>query len=83
MHLHNCPSGISGWTIRKDSCLSYKLGAMGTSSEKRWGEVMAVVKSCFVELKEGCNRVCMNITVDLRDDGAHRFEDMVKSEGRL
>ena len=65
--------------IIKDSGLSYKLGAMGTSIEGEWDQIMAVVRSCFDELKKDCSRVYMNITVDYRKGGVNRIEGKVRS----
>ncbi|MDH4201212.1 MAG: MTH1187 family thiamine-binding protein, partial [Spirochaetia bacterium] len=36
--------------IIQDSKLPYKMGAMGTTIEGEWDEVMAVVKQCFDEM---------------------------------
>jgi uncharacterized protein (TIGR00106 family) len=65
--------------IIKDSGLPYKLGAMGTSIEGEWDEVMDVVTRCFEELKQDCSRVYMGITGDYRKKGKNRITAKVKS----
>jgi len=65
--------------IIKDSGLPYKLGAMGTSIEGEWDEVIDVVTRCFEELKEDCSRVYMGITGDYRKKGKNRITAKVES----
>src|SRR5210317_404689 len=65
--------------IIKDSGLPYKLGAMGTSIEGEWDEVMDVVTRCFEELKQDCSRVYMNITGDYRKIDPDRIVSKVES----
>lgn len=65
--------------IIKDSGLPYKLGAMGTSIEGEWDEVMEVVSHCFEELKKDCNRVYVGITGDYRNKGKDRITAKVES----
>ena len=65
--------------IIKDSGLPYKLGAMGTSIEGEWDEVMEVVTRCFEELKQDCSRVYMGITGDYRKIGPDRIVSKVES----
>ncbi len=65
--------------IVKDSKLPYKLGPMGTTVEGEWDDLMAVVKSCFHEMKEDCGRIYMNIRVDYREGVASRIKSKVKS----
>ncbi len=66
-------------TIIKNSGLSYRLGAMSTSIEGEWDQVMAVVNQCFDELREDCDRVSMMIRVDYRKDRTGRIESKVMS----
>lgn len=65
--------------IIKDSGLPYKLGAMGTSIEGEWDEVMDVVTRCFEELKQDCSRVYMDITGDYRKIRSDRIVSKVES----
>ena len=68
--------------IIKDSGLPYKLGAMGTSIEGEWEEVMDVVTRCFEELKQDCSRVYMGITGDYRKIGSGRIAAKVEAVER-
>jgi uncharacterized protein (TIGR00106 family) len=68
-------------TIIKDSGLQYKLGPMGTTIEGEWDELMAMVTSCFKELKKDCGRIYMSIKVDYREVGSNRIVSKVKSVG--
>lgn len=61
------------------SGLPYRVGAMGTSVEGEWEEVMGVVTECFYELKKDCNRIYMTIKVDYRKGAGERLAGKVKS----
>ena len=65
--------------IIKDSGLPHKLGAMGTSVEGEWDEVMRVVASCFEKLTEDCDRIYFVITGDYRKKGKNRITAKVES----
>ena len=65
--------------IIKDGGLPYKLGAMGTSIEGEWDEVMRVVTSCFEKLTEDCDRIYFTITGDYRKKGKNRITAKVES----
>lgn len=47
--------------IVKSSGLQYQVGAMGTTIEGEWDDVVNVIGDCFVELKQDCDRI--NITI--------------------
>ncbi|UCD88839.1 MAG: MTH1187 family thiamine-binding protein [Desulfobacterales bacterium] len=69
-------------TIVKNSKLPYKLGPMGTTVEGEWEDLMAVVTSCFHEMKKDCPRIYMSIRVDYREGDSSRIKDKVKSAER-
>ena len=66
--------------IIKNSGLNYKMGAMGTTIEGEWDEVMAVVKQCFDTMTTDSNRVFTGIKIDYRkDSGTNRISDKIAS----
>lgn len=65
--------------IIRDSGLPFQLGAMGTSIEGDWEDVMAVVTRCFDELKNDCNRIVINLKADYKGDGTQRMVSKVAS----
>jgi uncharacterized protein (TIGR00106 family) len=64
--------------IRK-SGLPYKIGPMSTAVEGEWSEVMAVVESCFEELRKECSRIYMTLQMDYRQGAVNRIEGKIKS----
>ena len=72
----------SAVTIVKNSKLPYKLGPMGTTVEGEWDDIVAMVTSCFHEMKKDCGRIYMNIKVDYREGGSSRIKSKVKSVER-
>jgi len=65
--------------IVKKSGLPYTLGAMGTSVEGEWDEVMAVVTECFRELSRDCDRIYMTMKVDYRKGRSECITNKVTS----
>jgi uncharacterized protein (TIGR00106 family) len=65
--------------IIRESGLPYKLGPMSTAVEGEWDEVMAVVESCFRELKKDCSRIYMTLQMDYREGAVNRIEGKIKS----
>ena len=63
----------------RESGLPYKLGPMSTAVEGEWDEVMAVVESCFRELKKDCSRIYMTLQMDYREGAVNRIEGKIKS----
>jgi uncharacterized protein (TIGR00106 family) len=68
--------------IIDDSGLPYKLGPMGTCLEGEWDEVMAVVTRCYERMREDCDRIAVNVTVDYRSSGSGRIESKVATVKR-
>jgi len=74
--------------IIRDSGLSYHLGAMGTTIEGEWPQVMDVVDRCFKELQRDCGRIIVNLKADYKKDTKNMMstkiasveEKMVRSE---
>jgi len=65
--------------IIKESGLPYKLGAMGTTIEGDWDEVMAVVKRCFDEMGKNSNRVFSSLKIDYRAGKDGRLVSKIES----
>jgi uncharacterized protein (TIGR00106 family) len=65
--------------IIRESGLPYKLGPMSTAVEGEWDEVMAVVESCFRELRKDCSRIYMTLQMDYREGAVNRIEGKIKS----
>lgn len=63
--------------IIDDSGLPYKLGAMGTTIEGEWDEVMGVVTRCFERMKRDSGRIAVNLKVDYREGASGRLESKV------
>jgi uncharacterized protein (TIGR00106 family) len=75
---------LSGYVARavriiRESGLPYELGAMGTTIEGEWPEVMAVVNRCFQELQKDCGRIIVNLKADYKRDGETRAARKVAS----
>ena len=65
--------------IVKKSGLPYRFGPMSTSIEGEWEETMAVVNSCFTELKKDCSRLNLSLKVDYRQGAGGRLKSKMKS----
>ena len=65
--------------IIRESGLPYKIGPMSTAVEGEWSEVMAVVESCFTELRKDCSRIYMTLQMDYREGAVNRIEGKIKS----
>lgn len=63
----------------KDSGLPYHLGAMGTTIEGEWPEVMAVVNRCFEELGKDCGRIIVNLKADYKKEAENRMAGKIAS----
>lgn len=72
--------------IIDDSGLPYRLGAMGTTLEGEYDEVMAVVKACYERMSADCGRVACNLKFDFRagheDRLRSKVETLVRKTGR-
>ena len=65
--------------IIDDSGLPYRLGAMGTTIEGEYDEVMAVVKKCFDRMAADCGRVACQIKFDYRAGHSDRLDAKVQT----
>lgn len=65
--------------IIEKSGLPYKTGAMGTTIEGEWDEVMAVVKECFETMRPHGNRIYMGLKMDYRKDKDNRLKGKIES----
>ena len=65
--------------IIDQSGLDYKIGAMGTTIEGSWSEVMDVVDRCFQELSRDCNRIYLTLKIDYYKDRTGMLQHKVDS----
>lgn len=68
--------------IIRESGLPYKLGAMGTSVEGEWDELLPLVSRCFKELEKDSKRIYMTIKADYREGASGRLQAKVESVER-
>jgi uncharacterized protein (TIGR00106 family) len=61
------------------SGLPYQLTPMGTIVEGEWGEVMALVTSCFKRMGQDCNRISTSIRIDYRAGKSGRLKSKIQS----
>jgi uncharacterized protein (TIGR00106 family) len=61
------------------SSLDYRLGAMGTTLEGPFDEVMGVVKRCFEAMAADCDRIECTIKLDYRKGQRGRLASKVAS----
>jgi len=66
-------------SIIQESGLPYHLGAMGTTIEGEWPEVMAVVSRCFEELQKDCGRIIVNLKADYKKGAGTRMAAKIAS----
>ncbi len=62
-----------------ESGITYRLTPMGTILEGEWDEVMNVVRSCFIELKQDCSRIGVHIKIDYREGSESRLKSKISS----
>lgn len=64
----------------KKSGVSYQLTSMGTLIEtETLTEALALVDDAYRVLEEDCDRVYLNMTIDIRKGKSNRMESKVKS----
>lgn len=61
------------------SGLPYKLGAMGTTIEGEWDEVMGIIKKCYEKMRSDCHRVECSIKIDAREGACGRITKKIES----
>jgi uncharacterized protein (TIGR00106 family) len=69
---------VSQWVSRSidivdRSGVPYRLGAMGTTVEGEWDEVMGLVKACFERMATDCDRVSLSLKADWRRGASGRL----------
>lgn len=69
--------------IVEQSGLPYQLGAMGTSLEGDYEQVMEVIQRCHNELRKDCERVYLTIAVDSKTGDSGRIETKVRNVEEL
>lgn len=62
-----------------DSGLDYRVGAMGTSVEGTWDEVLRLIKKCHQAMLTKAPRVLTHITIDDRKGTKARLTGKVRS----
>ena len=65
--------------IVSDSGLPSKTGAMSTSIEGDWDEVMGLIKKCRDKMLESSSRVYLTIKIDERKGAEGRLTGKIKS----
>ena len=65
--------------IVDDRGLSYKVTPMGTVVEGEWDEVMALIRTCHLEVLKGNPRLITTITIDDRPGKPDRITEKVRS----
>lgn len=64
--------------IIDESGIDYKLGAMQTTLEGSWEDVMKVISRCHNKILETSNRCLTSITIDDRKDAVNRLDGKVQ-----
>lgn len=65
--------------IVDDRGLPYKVTPMGTVVEGEWNEVMALIRTCHLELLKSIPRLITTITIDDRPGKPDRITEKVRS----
>lgn len=65
--------------IVDDRGLSYKVTPMGTVVEGEWDEVMALIRTCHLEVLKSIPRLITTITIDDRPGKPDRITEKVRS----
>lgn len=65
--------------IIEASGLEHQTHAMGTIVEGDWDEVMALIKTCHMKLRETSRRVSTRIAIDDREGAKGRLKGKIKS----
>ncbi len=66
-------------TVIEQAGLPYQLGAMATSFEGSWSEVVSVVNLCFAALEPHADRIIVNFRADFRKGREGRLAGKVDS----
>ena len=65
------------------SGLEYRVNPMGTVLEGEWDQVFGVVKECFEEMRQDCNRISTIIKVDYRKGATGRMTRKIQSVEKI
>jgi len=63
--------------------LEYRVNPMGTVLEGEWDEVFGVVKQCFEQMRQDCNRISATIKVDYRKGATGRMTRKIESVEKI
>lgn len=64
--------------IIKESGLKYQIGAMGTTVEGEWNQIMELFTECRNKLTESYSRVYMSLKTDERKTKSHSIAHKIK-----
>ncbi|MGH7274391.1 MAG: MTH1187 family thiamine-binding protein [Nitrospiria bacterium] len=65
------------------SGLEYRVNPMGTVLEGEWDEVFGVVKQCFEQMRQDCNRISATLKVDYRKGASGRMARKIESVEKI
>jgi uncharacterized protein (TIGR00106 family) len=65
--------------IVDEAGLSYRLTPMGTVVEGEWNEVMALIRTCHLEVLKSMPRLLTTITIDDRPGKPDRITEKIRS----
>ena len=65
------------------SGLEYRVNPMGTVLEGEWDEVFGIVKQCFEQMRQDCNRISATIKVDYRKGATGRMTRKIESVEKI
>ena len=65
------------------SGLEYRVNPMGTVLEGEWDEVFGVVKQCFEQMQQDCNRILATLKVDYRKGATGRMTRKIESVEKI
>ncbi len=65
--------------IIKESGLKYQIGAMGTTVEGEWEEILELFTKCRNKLIESHNRIYMSLKTDERRTESHSLAHKIKA----
>ncbi len=65
------------------SGLEYRVNPMGTVLEGEWDEVFGVVRQCFEQMRQDCNRISATLKVDYRKGATGRMTRKIESVEKI
>jgi len=62
-----------------ESGLPYRIGAMSTTVEGSWEQLMELLKKCRDKILQNCNRIYIIVKIDDRKGATNRLTGKIKS----